>query len=139
MHNSRLSGQKCPTVDNVDSVSLCEVLNRPTSDIAISCRPQSSLQILGTACQCHRVWHTVPCVWPACIEAQSQQRPMQHQTLCQCQLACCTKYHSQDCCESQGCLFVCLYGMLKCNMTQLNKDDSLMQMQLQAGVSDLAV
>jgi len=32
---------------------------------------------------------------------------------------------------------LCVYGMQKCNMTQLDKDDSLMQMQLQTGISDL--
>ena len=32
---------------------------------------------------------------------------------------------------------MCVHGMQKCNMTQLDKDDSFMQMQLQAGISDL--
>ena len=119
-----ITAKKCP-------ISSCEALHRPTTDVAISWRPMLCLHVLSSACQWRKVWHTVPYVWPACIEAQSQQ------TLCQCYLASCTKYHSQDCCESQECLFLCLYGMQKQNMTQLNKGDSLMQMQ--AGVSDLAV
>ncbi len=99
-----ITAKQCPS-------SSCEVLNRPTIDNAISCRPKLRLHVLCSAyaCQWLKVWHTIPDVWPACIGVQSQQKPMQHSTLCQCQLAGFTKYHSQDCCDSRECPVVRLW------------------------------
>ena len=134
-HSSHLIFQqvlrKRPTVDNALLVR---------SATAISCRPESSLHVFVSACQWRGIWHRGACVWPACIEAQSQQSPYA------CNNILCVDVSSpasprimvKMIARARSGL-LCVYSMQKClySVYSMQKNDSLRQVQLQADISDM--
>ena len=135
MHNSHLIFQqvlrKRPTVDNALLVR---------SATAISCRPESSLHVFVSACQWRGIWHRGACVWPACIEAQSQQSPYAcNNILCVDVSSPASPSIMVEMIARARSGLLCVYSMQKClySVYSMQKNDSLRQVQLQADISDM--